>query len=126
MTRKVMQRSILGAINVGVLVAGLLGGLMWDLTPGHIAWAQESATVPAPKVNSALPGLRTGMLTKFQGGTAQIDRKTYVLAPDARVEDSMGNPVSLQVFAGTDVEVSVQYWVGPGDQIAQMIVTFAQ
>ncbi len=61
--------------------------------------------------------------------SVRIDRMTFVLAPDALIEDSGGAPLPLQSMVWVDVELPARYWLGTGpfsNQITQMIVTLAE
>jgi hypothetical protein len=128
MAEMTVHQNITGVICAGLLMgAGLMGptGLM-EL---EMAWAQGAAQAQSSKINRDLPGSRTGILTMARDNSVRIDRRTYVLAPDALIEDSGGAPLPLQSMVWVDVELPVRYWMGTGpfsNQITQMIVTLAE
>jgi hypothetical protein len=129
MTGKTMRWAVAAAVLAGVLAGGLTGDPAGNLFGGQSAWAQGNAPSPLSKVNRALPGLRTGVLTTAKGGTVRIDSFQYQLAPGALIEDTRGNPVPLQEYVWDGVEIPAQYWLGheaKDKQIIQMILTFAE
>ena len=116
-----------------VICAGLLMGAGLTGPTGlmelEMAWAQGAAQVQSAKINRNLPGSRTGILTMAKANSVRIDRMTFVLAPDALIEDSGGAPLPLQSMVWVDVELPARYWLGTGpfsNQITQMIVTLAE
>ncbi len=123
------RKRILAASCAGLLLGA--AALAWSPT----VWGQSASQIPQvqqanpSKIDRSLFGSRTGILTMAKGDSVRIDRATYVLAPDALVEDPGGTPLPLQSVAWVDVELPVQYWLGTGpagNQITQMIVTLAQ
>jgi len=86
--------------------------------------------MPMPSmVIRELPGSRTGVLTKAEGATLQIDHVSYTLSPVALVEDKHLTPLTIKDIQCHDVEYKVQYWVATEhdhSQILQLIVTFPE
>jgi len=80
-------------------------------------------------LNRALPGTRTGVLTKAEGATLQIDNISYTLSPVALVEDKHLTPLTIKDIQCHDVQYAVQYWVATEhdhSQILQLIITFPE
>jgi len=126
MTGKMTRTSMLGASCVGILLGA--AALLWS----PLAEAQGTVS-PAPQVqptqpgtiDRSLPGSRTGTLTKAKGGTVWIAGESYVLAPNARVENRFGRPMPIYNYQWDNVKFRVQYWLGTGSagrQITQMII----
>ena len=86
--------------------------------------------MPMPSmVIRELPGSRTGVLTKAEGATLQIDHVSYTLSPVALVEDKHLTPLTIKDIQCHDVQYAVQYWVATEhdhSQILQLIVTFPE
>ena len=86
--------------------------------------------MPMPSmVIRELPGSRTGVLTKAEGATLQIDNISYTLSPVALVEDKHLTPLTIKDIQCHDVTYAVQYWVATEhdhSQILQLIVTFPE
>ena len=130
MTGKITRKSMLGASCVWILIgaAVLLWSPMAEAQGTFSQSPQVRATQPA-KIDRSLPGSRRGILTKAQGTTVWIDRMSYVLAPDALVENKAGSPLELRQYQGDSVAFEVQYWLGTGSadrQITHMIITFPE
>jgi hypothetical protein len=93
------------------------------------SFAEETTPMPSMVINRALPGSRTGVLTKALGAVLQIEHASYMLSPVALVEDRFGSPLTLKDIQCQDVEYKVQYWVATDhdhSQILQLIVTFPE
>ena len=90
---------------------------------------EDVMPLPSTILNRALPGTRTGILTKAEGTTLQIDHVSYTLSPVALVEDKHLTPLSIKDIQCHDVAYAVQYWVATEhdhSQILQLIVTFPE
>ena len=90
---------------------------------------EDTMPMPSTIINRALPGTRTGILTKAEGATLQIDHVSYTLSPVALVEDKHLTPLTIKDIQCHDVEYKVQYWVATEhdhSQILQLIVTFPE
>ena len=90
---------------------------------------EDTMPMPSTIINRALPGTRTGILTKAEGATLQIDNISYTLSPVALVEDKHLTPLTIKDIQCHDVEYKVQYWVATEhdhSQILQLIVTFPE
>jgi hypothetical protein len=90
---------------------------------------EDIMPMPSTIINRALPGTRTGILTKAEGATLQIDHVSYTLSPVALVEDKHLTPLSIKDIQCHDVTYAVQYWVATEhdhSQILQLIVTFPE
>ena len=90
---------------------------------------EDIMPMPSTIINRALPGTRTGILTKAEGATLQIDHVSYTLSPVALVEDKHLTPLTIKDIQCHDVEYKVQYWVAADhdrSQILQLIVTFPE
>ena len=93
------------------------------------SFAEDIMPMPSMVINRELPGSRTGVLTKAEGATLQIDHVSYTLSPVALVEDKHLTPLTIKDIQCHDVEYKVQYWVATEhdhSQILQLIVTFPE
>jgi len=93
------------------------------------SFGEDTMPMPSTIINRALPGTRTGILTKAEGATLQIDHVSYTLSPVALVEDKHLTPLTIKDIQCHDVEYKVQYWVATEhdhSQILQLIVTFPE
>ena len=92
------------------------------------SFAEDIMPMPSMVIRE-LPGSRTGVLTKAEGATLQIDHVSYTLSPVALVEDKHLTPLTIKDIQCHDVEYKVQYWVATEhdhSQILQLIVTFPE
>ena len=106
----------------GILLAGLMGILGSDVILPFAAAATQGAQ---PKINRALPGLKTGTLTIMTDTTAKIDGVSYPLTPGIVIENQSGSPMPLSTGWQKLLRypVHVQYWLASGQTgIIQMIV----
>jgi len=90
---------------------------------------EDTMPMPSTIINRALPGTRTGVLTKAEGTTLQIDHVSYTLSPVALVEDKHLTPLTIKDIQCHDVQYAVRYWVATEhdhSQILQLIVTFPE
>ena len=90
---------------------------------------EDIMPMPSTIINRALPGTRTGILTKAEGATLQIDNISYTLSPVALLEDKHLTPLTIKDIQCHDVEYAVRYWVATDhdrSQILQLIVTFLE
>jgi hypothetical protein len=93
------------------------------------SFAEDIMPMPSMVINRALPGSRTGVLSKAEGATLQIDHVSYTLSPVALVEDKFLRPLTIKDIQCHDVEYAVRYWVATDhdrSQILQLIVTFPE
>jgi hypothetical protein len=93
------------------------------------SFGEDTMPMPSTIINRALPGTRTGILTKAEGATLQIDHVSYTLSPVALVEDKHLTPLTIKDIQCHDVEYKVQYWVATEhdhSQILQLIVAFPE
>ena len=130
MTGKSIRRSLGWASGISVLIGAAV--LLWSPmaeAQGTFSQAPQVRPTQPAKIDRSLPGSRRGILTKAQGTTVWIDRASYVLAPDALVENKAGSPLELRQYQGDSVAFEVQYWLGIGSadrQITQLIITFPE
>src|SRR2546427_795974 len=110
MTGKFTRKSMLGASCVWILIgtAVLLWSPMAEAQGTFSQTPQVRPTQPA-KIDRSLPGSKRGTLTRAKGGTVWIDGVSYVLAPDALVEDKSGYPFKLRNYRWDGVAYHVQY-----------------
>ena len=93
------------------------------------SFSEDIMPMPSTIINRALPGTRTGVLTKAEGATLQIDNISYTLSPVALVEDKFLTALTIKDIQCHDVEYAVRYWVASDhdhSQILQLIVTFPE
>ena len=93
------------------------------------SFGEDIMPMPSTIINRALPGTRTGVLTKAEGATLQIDNISYTLSPVALVEDKFLTPLTIKDIQCHDVEYAVRYWIATDhdhSQILQLIVTFPE
>jgi hypothetical protein len=91
--------------------------------------ARDVMPMTPTAINRALPGSRTGVMTKAEGAMLHIDRATYTLTPFALVEDKFGTPLMIKDIQCRDVEYAVRYWVDSDhdrNHILQLVVTFPE
>ena len=127
MTGKIKRMSMPGASCVGILIGA--AALLWS----PMAEAQGTFS-PAPQgqqgqprlMDRSLAGMRKGVLTRAQDGTAWIDGKAYTFAADALIE-YRGRRLQVKELRWDDVDYDVQYWLGTGSadrQITQLFIDF--
>jgi len=93
------------------------------------SFADDIMPMPSTVINRALPGSRTGVMTKAEGAMLQIDHVSYTLSPMALVEDKFLTPLTIKDIQCHDVEYAVRYWVVTEHdhrQILQLIITFPE
>jgi hypothetical protein len=95
------------------------------VTPiGLDAASQTSPNVANARVNTSLPGARTGMLKMLTPTSADIDQATYTLAPKVVIATQKGVrlPVTSTWSKILRYPNPIRYWVTE-KQITQIIVT---
>ena len=127
MTGTISRTSMLWASCVWGLIGGAV--LLWSPmaeAQGTFSQAPQVQPTQPAKIDRSRPGSRKGILTRAKGGSVWIDGVSYVLAPDALVEDKSGYPFKLRNYQWDGVVYNVQYWLGTGSadrQITQLIIT---
>src|SRR3989442_14394331 len=109
MTEKITRKSMLGASCVWVLIGAAV--LLWSPmaeAQGTFSQAPQVRPTQPAKIDRSLPGSKRGTLTRAKGGTVWIDGVSYVLAPDALVENKSGSPLQLQRYQGDGMAYRVQ------------------
>ena len=126
-----MRRNRLGihplkAISIGVPLWAMGSLFIFILvTPiGLDAASQALPNVPNARVNTSLPGARSGMLKMLTPTRADIDQATYALAPNVVIATQRGAPLPVTSTWSKVLRYPnpIRYWVTE-NQITQIIVT---
>ena len=125
MMEKSTFKSLAGAACLGLVI----GSLAWSLAVwGQQGPAQSTQEPIIPLNYPQLGQAQTGVITRADDGrNVWIDGISYKLASPVMIVDENGTPVQYQGIAGSNVNYSVQYWLGSGatkNQIVRMIVFF--
>jgi len=130
MAGKATRKSLGWACGISVLIgAAVLTCSPMAEAQGTVSPALEVQPTQPAKIDRSMHGSKKGILTKAKGGTVWIDRASFVLAPDAVVENQLGFPMELRNYRWDGVEYHVLYWLGTGQadrQITHMIISLPE